>query len=778
MSKTQIMVVEDERIIAEDIQRSLDHIGYTVSAVVSSGDEALKKTKELKPDLILMDIRLRGEMDGIESANQIHAKYDIPVIYLTSFADEETLERAKKTEPFGYIFKPVEEKELQGAIETALYKFQMQKKLKESEERFRSLYENTTIGLYRTTPDGHIVMANPSLIKMLGFTSFEELANRNLEAIGLEARYPRSKFKKLMEEKGQVQGFQSAWKRKDGTPVYIKESAKALKDEKGNILYYEGTVEDITERHLAERELEQHIEEMMALNNLSRQVSASLSLDQVVKVALNEVSSLIGSDGTVLYLRKGEDLLLYGLRSKKPEFNNLGTEVKRVGQCLCGLAAKVGTPVYSKDIFSDERCTLNTCKQAGIQSFAALPLYKGDQIMGVLGLASTRKTAFEERTSFLEAVTNEISIGLQNALLHNEVQRETAELERQIRERQQAEQVLQESEAKYRFLYEESPAINIIIGIDRRIKDVNKPTLIRMGYSKKELIGKPALTLVVPEDRKKIAAQLKKDFKGEYTSEIEVNVYAKDRSVHTILFSSGQALLFKNDQPTDILITGIDITERKEMEKKLRTLLEEKEVLIKEVYHRVKNNFQVVSSLLRLQSQHIKDKKVREIIKAGESRVRSMALIHQNLYQSKDLAKIDFVQYVRTLTKGLFESYGVNPERIALVIEGKNVFLGIDQAIPCGLIINELFSNALKHAFPEERQEKGIVKVNLSRKENGEIQLIVSDNGIGMPKDVNFVKTESLGLHLVTLMAEKQLHGKISMRSQQGTKFEIRFKGA
>lgn len=213
--------------------------------------------------------------------------------------------------------------------------------------------------------------------------------------------------------------------------------------------------------------------------------------------------------------------------------------------------------------------------------------------------------------------------------------------------------------------------------------------------------------------------------------------------------------------------------ERKRTNEQLKASLREKEVLLKEIHHRVKNNMQVISSMLNLQSGCVGNPEVVAVLKDSQNRVRSMALIHEKLYQSRDLSRIDFADYLRKLTDDLFRSYGVSPERIALVTHAEGVSLGIDAAIPCGLIVNELVSNCLKHAFPAGR--KGEVRVALVPK-NGMYELMVRDNGVGFPKGVDFRNTESLGLQLVTTLTD-QLEGTIEMNSNGGgTEFRIWFR--
>ncbi|HEX7576124.1 MAG TPA: histidine kinase dimerization/phosphoacceptor domain -containing protein, partial [Candidatus Methanoperedens sp.] len=218
-----------------------------------------------------------------------------------------------------------------------------------------------------------------------------------------------------------------------------------------------------------------------------------------------------------------------------------------------------------------------------------------------------------------------------------------------------------------------------------------------------------------------------------------------------------------------------DITERKRIDEQIIQSLKEKEILLREIHHRVKNNMQIVSSLLGLQSGYIKEKKYIEMFRDSQNRINSMSLIHEKLYFSKDLAKIEFNEYISDLANSLFQSQGVKVGTIELSLNIENVSLGIDQGIPCGLIINELITNSLKYAFPDGR--KGEIKVSLCLNDENMVELVVGDNGVGIPDDIDFRKTESLGLRLVTILAEDQLHGEINLDRSRGTEFKIKFKG-
>ena len=212
-----------------------------------------------------------------------------------------------------------------------------------------------------------------------------------------------------------------------------------------------------------------------------------------------------------------------------------------------------------------------------------------------------------------------------------------------------------------------------------------------------------------------------------------------------------------------------EVAERKRVETELRLSLKEKEVLLKEIHHRVKNNLQIISSLLNLQAGYLQDPQALEVFRDSESRVRSMALIHEKLYRSNNLAQIDLGEYIRELATSLFRSQNASGRGITLNVEADEVFLDVEAAVPGGLILNELISNALKHAFPNGRA--GEIGVRLSAAD-GRLTLVVTDNGRGFPPDLDFRATESLGLQLVNILVG-QLNGAIELNSQGGTEFRI-----
>ncbi|MBA3898662.1 MAG: PAS domain S-box protein, partial [Bacteroidetes bacterium] len=230
----------------------------------------------------------------------------------------------------------------------------------------------------------------------------------------------------------------------------------------------------------------------------------------------------------------------------------------------------------------------------------------------------------------------------------------------------------------------------------------------------------------------------------------------------------------KKGKIEEISCIAQDVTSKKLSELQIKKSLKEKEVLLKEVHHRVKNNLQVISSILNLQSSNIKEKKILNILRESQDRIKAMAYIHESLYQNKDFSNIKFSDYIGNLSKNLVYSYRIYNNLIELKLDIDEVYLNLDLAIPCGLIINELVSNALKYAFPRNKKGSIFIKVKVV---GDSLAIVVKDNGIGFPEGLDFRKTDSLGLQLVTTLTD-QIQGNVEMETLKGggTSFIINFK--
>jgi len=386
---------------------------------------------------------------------------------------------------------------------------------------------------------------------------------------------------------------------------------------------------------------------------------------------------------------------------------------------------------------------------------------------------------------------------------------------RDITERKQAEDALRASEDQFRRAVEDAPIPVIMHAEDGEVFQISRTWTELTGYTLEDVLMLDAwLNRAYGEGADAVRDHVREMFRGSQRSiGVEFPIRTRDGKTRHWSFSASSPGKLQ-DGRCFVVGMAVDITERKQMEEALRRAYEElemrvqertaelgeankalqaeitvrkryeehlkeslreKEILLKEVHHRVKNNMQVISSLLMLQEDSSEDGKIIEMLKDSQNRISSMALIHERLYLSGTLSKVDLKEYVDDLVSGLFQSYGVSESRVALNINVENVLFGIDSAIPCGLVINELVSNSLKHAFPGDKN--GEIKIFLRLMDENMIELVVGDNGIGVPEDMDIRKTRSLGLYLVTLLVENQLHGEITLNRERGVEFLIKFRG-
>ncbi len=348
-------------------------------------------------------------------------------------------------------------------------------------------------------------------------------------------------------------------------------------------------------------------------------------------------------------------------------------------------------------------------------------------------------------------------------------------ISRDISKEKKATEMLQQQNSKLESIFESKSDILIwtldenmcITSINSKFKEY-----ARKIFKDKLLIGDNFLkktSLFVPKgEEKRMFSFYLKAINGK-AQQFEVPLINGEKIIWIETFLS--PIKKENSTKFDLACIAIDTTEKKNVEIEIKKSLEEKEVLLKEVHHRVKNNLQVISSILNLQSAYVKDEGTLAILRESQNRVKSMSFIHESLYKSKDFREVNFAEYITNLSNNVFHTFITDNRNVKLQLELDTINLNLDQAIPCGLIINELITNAMKYAFVNE--EKGILDVKL-REKNGKINIYIEDNGIGLPKNFNVEEAESLGLQLVYTLIE-QLEGTISLKEDRGTKYLITF---
>jgi two-component sensor histidine kinase len=276
----------------------------------------------------------------------------------------------------------------------------------------------------------------------------------------------------------------------------------------------------------------------------------------------------------------------------------------------------------------------------------------------------------------------------------------------------------------------------------------------------------------VREDLRPVMVNLYQAALGGESSRFEGMM--KTRTGATVYLETFLNPIFKDDgKVLEVSCMAHEITDKKKIERQIRDSLREKEILLQEVHHRVKNNLQVISSILNLQSSYVKDPNTLNILRESQNRIKSMSFIHESLYQTTDFSYIDFSDYILSLAKNLVHSYSINLGSVRLETAFEKVYLNLDQAIPCGLIVNELVSNALKYAFPDN--QKGVLQLGI-RETNHKITLKVKDGGVGVPEEFDIEKGDTLGLQLVFTLVE-QLDGEVAFKSKpgKGTEYLITF---
>ena len=706
--KPRILVAEDEMIIAADLEDILTGLGYDSAGIFMSGEETLQGIDEARPDLVLMDIRLQGELDGLATAAQIRERHDIPVVYLTGYAEEAVLQAATLTDPFGYVGKPVREGELRATIEMALYRHEMDQKLRESEEQHRTLFETMAQGVVYQATDGQIVSANPAAERILGLTLDQMQGRTSTDPRWRAIHEDGSPFsgdthpsmlalKSGKEVHDVVMGVfnplyeEYRWININATPQFRPGESTPYR--------VFTTFDDITERKRAEEALRESRNWFSTtLKSIGDAVIAT-DLAGHVRLMNSVAQALTGWDEREAAGHPLEEVFHIVNEQTGERVENPVTRVVQEG-VVVGLANH--TALIARD---------------GGRSFIAdsgAPIRDGQgEITGVV-------LVFRDIT---EQVRTEGEI-----------------------------------ESLARFPSENrSPVLRV--AQDGTILYANEGSTPLLDLWAAQADGK------LPDDWQKFAGDvLERD--AACTSEVVCG---------DSIFSLDFAPVKEEDY---VNVYGRDITERKQAEEQIKANLAEKEVLLREIHHRVKNSLQVISSLLTFQSDALENEEAALAFQESRNRIQAMARVHEHLYRSEDLAQIDMVNYISELVGYLRQThwaYGVIPR-----VEVADVRLDVDTAMPCGLLINELVSNAMKHAFPTQEEVgpdelRGEILIALQA-EGNELVLTVGDDGVGLPVDVDMETTASLGLRLVEMLT-RQLRGTLELDRgvESGTCFRITF---
>jgi PAS domain S-box-containing protein len=494
-----------------------------------------------------------------------------------------------------------------------------------------------------------------------------------------------------------------------------------------------------------------------ALYKISEAVHSAESLDELYRIIHETISELMPAKNFYIALHEKAKKMLHFPYFVDEEEENPVSEP--LGKGLTEYVLRTGEPLLALPRVFNGLEKKGEVVSVGPPSidWLGVPLRTRTKTIGVMVVQTyTEGVRYtEEDKNILTFISEQVAMAIDRTRARERLQVETAYLDR---------------------LFEGAKEAIVLTDTEWRPIRINKEFTQLFGYKLGEIKGKLLDKIIVPEDLYEEGAALTKDTAGGKSVALETVRQRKDgKRIHVSILGAPIVIDGKVEA-----VYGIyrDITQRKQAEAKIKDSLKEKEVMLYEIHHRVKNNMQIILSLLRLQSRGIEDTRTREMFQESQNRIRSMALIHEKLYQSRDLSKIDIADYVRGLATHLVSVYGSEGVDVGLSMDIKDVYLDINRAIPMGLIVNELVTNALKHGF--DKGTKGHVRIAAKREgaqkgAKGKFKLVVTDTGKGLPESFDLTKTESFGMQLVTDLVN-QLDGNIDFkRKDVGSEFVIRF---
>ncbi len=502
---------------------------------------------------------------------------------------------------------------------------------------------------------------------------------------------------------------------------------------------------------------------LQAIRDVNQLITQEKNRSRLIKSACKKLISNRGYDSCWIALLDDRKKLIFSAQAGLDKnFEPLKKQLKRgkLNEC-CRKALKKPEVIVIKDSLSE----YSDCPLVGREMenrALCIRLEHTGHIYGVMSISLPLYLIDSKKEhNLLQEVSSDIAFALHNI---------------EIESKQKiAEQALKESEKRLELALKGAELGTWDWNVKTGEVKFNQRWSEMLEYSLDEI--KPHVRswkkLVHPDDIPEVEKILNAHLEGK------TNLYEAEHRMRT---KSGKwkwildkGKVFERDRdgkPLRAVITHLDISKHKNAERKIKASLKEKEIMLQEIHHRVKNNLQIIISLLRLQARFIKDKQARELFKDSQSRIRSMALIHEKLYRSEDFTQVNFAWYIQSFSTHLFQTYFVDSTKIKLNMDLDDIKIDINKAIPCGILINELVSNSIKHAFPSGR--KGEIKIRLKQTKARRVSLAVKDNGVGFPKNIDFRKPETLGLQLINDLS-KQIRATLRVEIKAGTKITVIF---
>jgi len=887
-----VLYVDDEPTILAPTKIYLEKHGKFLVDTATCVDDALAKIRNFSYDVIISDYQMPGT-DGIQFLRILRDAGDpVPFIIFTGKGDEEVVIEAYAAGADFYLAKGGNPRamyvDLINKIEQIVNRRRAEGALKESEELFRTLFNNAndSIFLHEMTPEGlpgRYTMVNDIACSRLGYTREELLHMSPQDIVAPPYAEKMPALSRTIHKRGHAT-FDTIHRKKDGTVFPVEVNAH-LFELHGRHLSL-SIARDITERKRMEdviRASEQRLHAIIdgssipqfvinrnheviywnkALESYSgvkahdvrytktawkafygspRPLLVDLLVDEKVEeipvmydgkysrsryvdgafeftdffphfgksgtwvhatavVIKDDQGAIIGALETLEDItdrKKAEQELMSSEKYLKTIFNSVQTglviidpethlivdanpaAVKMIGTVKSLI---LGSACNTHLCHNDSRCPISDIRQKTDCTESVLFTANGKNIpilKTVIPVSVSGKSLLLE--SFLDITDRkraEDAMQTAYAELEQKVRERTRELfemnrslQTEAGERKKVMEELKVSEEKYRSLVEQTNDLVFHIDKDGLITYISPNVSSILGYTPENCLGKNPAEFM-PKDKEKFFYLLHEENVRVRQPVSGVDLTFLDNMQVPHIFEINGTPHFDPDG-VFLGFSGIarDITDRKALQDAVEASLREKEILLKEVHHRVKNNMQVISSLLNLQARLIRDEKSREVIRESQNRVMSIALVHEKLYQSKNLAEIDYQDYLKKIAESLLLSYGIPPDTIGIRIRAENIIIPINKAIPLSLIVNEMISNSLKYAFPDNRH--GTITIDFT-KEGDQYTLVVKDDGIGLPAAVTLEDTETLGLQLISSLVG-QVQGTITLDRTSGTEYRITF---
>ncbi len=639
--------------------------------------------------------------------------------------------------------------------------------LLKSEKKFRDLFKNANDVIWTSDTKGKYLTVNRLFEGLLAYSQKELINKQSIYLIVPEDRKKSIEYyQKVISGKSIEYEVKILTKKGEQKIFWLK--LRPIKENK-KVVGIHGIGRDITERKHAEEKY---------INQLKNMIELGISMRMELKL-----EDLLYNIGSMIVNSLGWKQVIISLRDYKSGTSRpvamVGFDEKVKKDILC----KPPVPIKGTSKFQREEFKISHSYYIDHRNWEKLKKYPAHLVLthqknqkqegwderdvllipirgrnNILGFISPDNPVSGKRPSVeiiqaLEIFADQSAVAIENATLYKDLQSSESRFQDIVTN---SGDWIWETDEKGCYIYSNSI-----------VKDV-------LGYSSKGILGKYFYDFFSENQKDELKKIVNNNFKKKKSFRNFINTKIHKNGSEVILETSGVPIIGNNGELIGYRGADHNITERQKAAEKIKLSLREKEVMLMEIHHRVKNNLQIISSMLKLQAGYVEHKPSLGLFKDSQNRVKSMSLVHEKLYQSKDLSSINFSNYVESLASFLLSSYGSNPDKIKLKINIQEELINISTAIPCGLIISELVSNSLKYAFPNGR--KGTIDIILKSQKDKEKCLIICDDGIGFQGDIDFKNTDTMGLFLINTLVD-QIHGTIKLEKKKGTSFKIAFSG-